>query len=149
MHQAGRGRDEAASQRYAELREKSRAKITPFIDDMAAALADADLVIGRAGASAVAELCAVGRPSILIPFPFAADDHQRRNAEALAEEGAAVCLTQNDASKERVLEEVVSLAKDAEKRRKMADLARKRGQPDAAKTIARDMLAAPSGGANV
>jgi UDP-N-acetylglucosamine--N-acetylmuramyl-(pentapeptide) pyrophosphoryl-undecaprenol N-acetylglucosamine transferase len=64
-------------------------EVTPFIHDMPAAFADADLVICRAGAGAVSELAAAGKPSILVPFPFAADDHQTRNAEAMEREGAA------------------------------------------------------------
>jgi UDP-N-acetylglucosamine--N-acetylmuramyl-(pentapeptide) pyrophosphoryl-undecaprenol N-acetylglucosamine transferase len=149
LHQAGRGRDEAVSALYADLVGQNRARVVPFIDDVAGAIAEADLVIGRAGASAVAEVCAIGRPSILIPFPFAADDHQRKNAEVMAEDGAAACIVQSDASTDRVLHEVISLANDPDRRRTMADLARKRGRPDAAKTIARDILATATGGAHV
>jgi UDP-N-acetylglucosamine--N-acetylmuramyl-(pentapeptide) pyrophosphoryl-undecaprenol N-acetylglucosamine transferase len=149
LHQAGRGRDDAVRALYADLVGQNRADVVPFLDDVATALADADLVIGRAGASAVAELCAVGRPSILIPFPFAADDHQSKNAAVLSDLGAAVCIRQVDASKDRVKEEVISLAKDPDRRGRMADLARKRGRPDAAKTIAQDMLATFLGGAHV
>jgi UDP-N-acetylglucosamine--N-acetylmuramyl-(pentapeptide) pyrophosphoryl-undecaprenol N-acetylglucosamine transferase len=66
-------------------------EITPFIADMAEAFAWADLVVCRAGASTLAELCAVGVGSVLVPFPAAVDDHQTRNAEYLVERGAAVC----------------------------------------------------------
>jgi UDP-N-acetylglucosamine--N-acetylmuramyl-(pentapeptide) pyrophosphoryl-undecaprenol N-acetylglucosamine transferase len=146
LHQAGRGRDFAVSVLYADLIGQNRARVVPFLDDVAGEIARADLVIGRSGASAVAELCAIGRPSILIPFPFAADDHQRKNAEVMAEQGAATWMAQADASAERVEHEVISLANDPERRRRMADAARKRGRPDAAKTIARDILADRGGG---
>jgi UDP-N-acetylglucosamine--N-acetylmuramyl-(pentapeptide) pyrophosphoryl-undecaprenol N-acetylglucosamine transferase len=64
-------------------------EVTPFIADMPAAFAEADLVVCRSGAGAVSELAAAGKPSILVPFPFAADDHQTRNAEAIERGGAA------------------------------------------------------------
>ena len=66
--------------------------VTPFIEDMAGAYAGADLIVGRSGAGAIAEIAAAGRPAVLVPFPFAADDHQRHNAEALAAAGAAVVI---------------------------------------------------------
>ena len=64
--------------------------VVPFIADMPAAFAQADLIVSRSGAGAVSELAAAGKPSILIPFPFAADDHQTKNAEALERAGAAI-----------------------------------------------------------
>ena len=64
-------------------------EVAPFIDDMPAAFAEADLVVCRSGAGAVSELAAAGKPSVLVPFPFAADDHQTRNAEAMERAGAA------------------------------------------------------------
>src|SRR6202030_1330141 len=79
-HQTGRDRDAEVRAAYASLGLAARATVVPSIDDVAAALAGTDLVIERSGASSLAELCAVGRPSILIPFPFAADDHQHKNA---------------------------------------------------------------------
>src|SRR5205814_10095023 len=81
VHQAGRERDEAVRASYRALGAADWVSVTPFLDDVAGELAAADLVIGRGGASSLGELCAVGRASILIPFPFAADDHQRKNAE--------------------------------------------------------------------
>ena len=80
VHQTGRDRDAAVRALYAELGLAGRARVVPFIDDVAQALAAADLVIGRAGAASLAELCAVGRPSLLVAYPFAADDHQFQNA---------------------------------------------------------------------
>src|SRR5690606_4628603 len=79
-HQTGREREAEARSLYESLGLSAAAEVVPFIDDMARALASADLVIARAGASTLAELCAVGRPAILVPYPFAADDHQLKNA---------------------------------------------------------------------
>ena len=98
VHQTGKGRDEEVRARYAELGIAARATVTAFIDDVAAAIADADLVVQRAGAGAVAELCAIGRPSLFVPFPFAADDHQTTNARSLSDVGAAVSVPQSEAS---------------------------------------------------
>jgi UDP-N-acetylglucosamine--N-acetylmuramyl-(pentapeptide) pyrophosphoryl-undecaprenol N-acetylglucosamine transferase len=139
-HQTGRDRADEVRRRYGELGASAWADVVPFIDDVAAALASADLVIQRSGAS-VAELCAVGRPAILIPYPFAADDHQRKNGDALALLGAAVCIAQKDATKDRLKAEIVALARDLDRRRAMAAAAAEHGRPDAARAIARDLLA--------
>ncbi|HEX9294216.1 MAG TPA: undecaprenyldiphospho-muramoylpentapeptide beta-N-acetylglucosaminyltransferase [Polyangiaceae bacterium] len=141
VHQAGRGREDETRRRYAELGMSGRASVVPFLDDVATELARADLVIQRAGASSLAELCAIGRPSILIPFPFAADDHQQKNAEALAFSGAAIVVSQADATVDRLAGQVVSLAKDERRRMDMAAAAQAQGRPDAARTVARDLLA--------
>jgi UDP-N-acetylglucosamine--N-acetylmuramyl-(pentapeptide) pyrophosphoryl-undecaprenol N-acetylglucosamine transferase len=141
VHQAGRDRDEAVRASYRALGAGDWASVVPFLDDVAVELAAADLVIARAGASSLGELCAVGRASILIPFPFAADDHQTKNAEAVAAEGAAIAIPQGDATGARLAAEVVALANDSARRTTMADRARAVGRPDAARTIARDLLA--------
>lgn len=143
VHQTGRDAEREAKVRalYDELGVGARAKVTPFIDDMASELGQADLVIGRSGASAVAELCAVGRASILIPFPYATDDHQLKNARSLQHAGAAVALPQAEAEVPRVAQEIRQIAADPERRTAMADEARKLGRPDAANTIANDLVA--------
>lgn len=140
LHQAGRDRDEAVRRAYDERGLGGRATVVPFLDDVAGGLARADLVIERSGAGSLAELCAVGRASILIPFPFAADDHQRKNAEALAAAGAAVHVAQTDATPDRLASEIRALAGDAPRRIAMADAARAQGRPAAATTVARDLL---------
>src|SRR5262249_31478944 len=141
VHQCGADSRTDLERRYDSLGMGHRARVVPFIDDVAGALAEADLVVGRAGASAIAELCAVGRPSILIPFPFAADDHQRKNAESLAAAGASVCIVQRELTIERLAAEIVRLANDPDQRASMATVARERGAPDAAARVARDLLA--------
>lgn len=140
VHQCGRERDAAVRARYEELGLTEAARVVPFIDDMATELGAADLVIGRAGASSLAEICAIGRPSILIPFPFAADDHQRKNAESLAKAGASICIVQEEATVSRVADEVLSLARDVSRRSAMAEAASVRGVTDSASRIARDLL---------
>jgi UDP-N-acetylglucosamine--N-acetylmuramyl-(pentapeptide) pyrophosphoryl-undecaprenol N-acetylglucosamine transferase len=81
----------------------------------------------------------VGRASVLVPFPFAADDHQRKNAEALADAGAAVCVAQTEASPERLAREIESLFTSPSRRVAIAEAARARGVPDAADRIAEDL----------
>jgi len=140
VHQCGAGRDAAVRALYAERGFGARVRVEPFIDDMPAALARADLVIGRAGASAVAEVCAVGRPSLLVPYPFAGD-HQRHNAESLERRGAAVCIETKDATEARLEAEIRRLDGDRAALERMAAAARAIGRPAAATAIARDLLA--------
>jgi len=140
LHQAGREREVEARALYESLGLSDQARVVPFIDDMAETLASADLIIERAGASSLAELCAVGRPAILVPYPFAADDHQLKNARSLERRGAAVALPQDEATAERVASEIESLANDPEKRASMASAAAAIGAPDAAKKVAADLL---------
>ena len=77
--------------------------VVPFVDDMPGAFADADLVICRAGAGAVAELAAAGKPAILVPYPYAADDHQAKNAAALERTGAARMVLDRECTPERLV----------------------------------------------
>ncbi len=115
---------------------KLEATVLPFIDDMAKAYEDADLVLCRAGATTVAELTVCGRPAVLIPFPFAVDDHQTANAKALADVGAAMHLPQRELSVQRLLEVVGGLARDPSRLATMAAAAKSQGRPEAARAIA-------------
>lgn len=137
VHQAGRDKDEAVRKLYQELG-IDNVTVHAFIDDVASALGEAELVIERAGASSLAELCAVGRPALLIPYPHAADDHQRHNAESLAAGGAAICVVQSEATPERLAQELQRLDRPA--RAAMAERAKGRGRPDAAMEVARDLM---------
>lgn len=139
LHQCGAAHVDDVRRRYAEL-DAEQAEVVPFIDDMPAVLADAQLVVGRAGAGAVSEICAVGRPSLLVPYPFAAGDHQRINAQALQQEGAAVCLPARDIRPERLAATIDFLLEDPETLPRMAEAARKLGKPSASDVIARDFL---------
>lgn len=139
LHQAGQAmRDEVAAT-YREL--GVEAEVVPFIDDMARAYERAALVIARAGATTLAELCAVGRPSVLIPFPHAADDHQGKNAESLASAGAAECIREEALSPGALADTLRALLDDPAKRRAMSEAARRQGRPDAAATIVDDLCA--------
>jgi UDP-N-acetylglucosamine--N-acetylmuramyl-(pentapeptide) pyrophosphoryl-undecaprenol N-acetylglucosamine transferase len=139
VHQTGRDRDAGVRALYAELG-VAPVRVIPFIDDVAEAIGAADVIVERAGASSLAELCAVGRASILIPYPFAADDHQHKNALSLARQGAAVALEQSYATPVRIANELESLARDPERRVRMAHAAGALGKPEAAAFIARDLL---------
>lgn len=139
-HQCGATHEAEARRLYAELGLEARARVVSFITDMPQALADADLVIARSGASAVSEICAVGRPSLLVPYPFASGDHQRVNAESLVRAGAALCLTSTEATPERISSEIAALVADASLLLHMAERARALGRPDAARAIAVDFL---------
>jgi UDP-N-acetylglucosamine--N-acetylmuramyl-(pentapeptide) pyrophosphoryl-undecaprenol N-acetylglucosamine transferase len=140
VHQCGAAHEADARRLYAGLGLESRAQVVPFIADMPAALAAADLVIARSGASAVSEICAVGRPSLLIPYPFASGDHQRVNAESLVRAGAALCLPSTDATPERIASEITALFGDSARLSRMAQRATKLGRPEAAHAIALDLL---------
>lgn len=110
-------------------------ELKPFIDDMAAAYAEADLVICRSGALTVAELAAAGVASVLVPFPHAVDDHQTGNARFLAERGAAWLMPQTELSAEALAERLRSTSR--EELARMADAARAAARADAAGEVAR------------
>jgi UDP-N-acetylglucosamine--N-acetylmuramyl-(pentapeptide) pyrophosphoryl-undecaprenol N-acetylglucosamine transferase len=120
-------------------------EVVPFIDDMPAAFAAADLVVCRSGAGAVAELAASGRPAILVPFPFAADDHQRRNAEALVGAGAARLVPDREFTGQRLLEEVRSMEHETGLLERMGEAARRFAHPRAAERAAELLEQAAAG----
>lgn len=142
LHQTGEGREAAVAAAYARELSGSHARATarPFLDDVAGALQQADLVVARAGAVTLAEIAAVGRASLLVPFPFAADDHQWKNAQSFAELGACVCLRQEAADTVRLATELGRLLGDDALRGAMAGRARAHGKPEAAATVARELL---------
>ena len=124
-------------------------EVHAFIGDMPAAFAAADLVVSRAGAGAVAEIAAAGKPSVLIPFPFAADDHQRKNAEALAALGAARTCPDAEWTGERMAREILDLAADPARLAAMSRAARGFARPGAAARAAAVLLElAARGGAS-
>ncbi len=110
--------------------------VTPFIYQMPEAYAVADLVISRAGATALAEICVTGKPSILVPYPYAAEDHQRANAEKLMQMGAAVMILDKELNGKRLSEEILRLFNDPQKREEMKRKALGFGRPEAARKIA-------------
>lgn len=116
------------------------AQAVAFIDDMAAKYAQADLVICRAGALTVSELAAAGIASILVPFPFAVDDHQTHNARFLADAGAAVLVQQRDLSARRLADLLLGFTR--EKLLDMAKRARQLAKPDATAAVAQACMVA-------
>jgi UDP-N-acetylglucosamine--N-acetylmuramyl-(pentapeptide) pyrophosphoryl-undecaprenol N-acetylglucosamine transferase len=118
----------------------SRVRVVPFIDDIQKEITSADVVVSRAGAVTLAEICAIGRASVLVPFPHAADDHQATNARSVADEGAAIFIRQEAADDVRLALELGLLFTDADRRRVMAERALERGKPSASLDVARDVL---------
>jgi UDP-N-acetylglucosamine--N-acetylmuramyl-(pentapeptide) pyrophosphoryl-undecaprenol N-acetylglucosamine transferase len=125
---------------FARFHSPPRVQVVDFLDPMADGYAVADLVVSRAGMITVAELCAWGLPSILIPLPTAAADHQTHNARVLAEAGASALLPQSELTPERLSQEVDRLLSEDGTRTTMANLARARGKPTAAAEIVSNLL---------
>jgi UDP-N-acetylglucosamine--N-acetylmuramyl-(pentapeptide) pyrophosphoryl-undecaprenol N-acetylglucosamine transferase len=123
------------------------AEVFKFIEDMPAAFARADLMVCRSGASTVAEITAAGKPAIFVPFPRAADDHQRVNAEALARSGAAVVVEESKLEGVWLAETIAALLGDPRRLEQMSRAARELAHPDAARDIA--ALAARLAGVDV
>jgi UDP-N-acetylglucosamine--N-acetylmuramyl-(pentapeptide) pyrophosphoryl-undecaprenol N-acetylglucosamine transferase len=111
------------------------ARVEPFLFAMDREMKSADLVICRAGATTLAELTAAGRPSILVPLPTAADDHQRKNAEVLARAGAAELLEQSQMTGEQLADRITALAADLPRRQQMSKAALALARPGAAAAI--------------
>ncbi|WP_137974903.1 undecaprenyldiphospho-muramoylpentapeptide beta-N-acetylglucosaminyltransferase [Pseudomonas sp. F(2018)] len=133
FHQAGKQHDQVTAERYREA--AVEAEVAPFIKDMAGAYAWADLVICRAGALTVSELAAAGLPSFLVPLPHAIDDHQTRNAEYLAKEGAAFLLPQHATDADKLAAQLTEVLMHPEKLKAMGRTARSLAKPDATRTV--------------
>ena len=138
-HQAGPKHLESA--RFAYRRAGATADITAFIDDMAEALGWADLAICRAGALTIAELSAAGLGSILVPYPFAVDDHQTHNSQFLVEAGAARCIPDALLTSRHLAAQLRELCANRETLMSMAQAARAVAYPDAAAELLRSCLA--------
>lgn len=132
-HQTGPRHLEATREDYRELGVEGR--VDAYIEDMAEAYAWADVVVCRAGALTIAELAAVGVASILVPFPFAVDDHQTKNAHFLAREGAAVLMPQSQLTPEALADTLRALGADRGRVMTMAVAARERAHPEAVKHV--------------
>ncbi len=130
IHQTGVNGHETLAKKFAES--GMEGEVVPFIDDMPAAFARADLVIARAGAGALAELAAAGKPAILVPLSSAADEHQLRNAEAFTKAGAAQLVLDSQMDGGRMFEEVGRLSSQPALLKRMGEQARKFAHPDAA-----------------
>lgn len=136
VHQAGEREREQVVERYRALDLEGLVEVRAFIDDMAAAYRSADVVVSRAGATTVTELALCRKPALLIPFPHAADDHQRINARALVDAGAAVMLLESELDAQRLTDELAAILCDGERRAQMEEAAAVIGRPEAARDIA-------------
>ncbi|HXG86437.1 MAG TPA: undecaprenyldiphospho-muramoylpentapeptide beta-N-acetylglucosaminyltransferase [Pyrinomonadaceae bacterium] len=132
IHQTGDADFETIEKGYAENDWKEAADIRKYISDMVAEFAKTDLIISRAGATTCAEVAAAGRAAIMIPLPTAADDHQRKNAEALVSQGAARMILQKDLTGEILAREIIDLIEKPETITAMETAARKMARRDAA-----------------
>jgi UDP-N-acetylglucosamine--N-acetylmuramyl-(pentapeptide) pyrophosphoryl-undecaprenol N-acetylglucosamine transferase len=132
-HQTGAADFEKVNAAYLAAGWGERVEVRSYIDNMMHDFAEADLVICRAGATTTAELIAAGKASIMIPFPYAADDHQRKNAEALQAAGASRMILQQDLTGERLAKEIGVLAQSPEQLDQMEEASRKLAHGDAAK----------------
>ena len=139
LHQTGRTHADTVRNAYRDS-DPGQFRVVPFIDDMPAAIAWSDVVVSRAGASALSEICAIGRASILIPYPFAAGAHQLTNARALARIGAAICVQSHNADEQTLLACLQSFITDRDRLVHMGERAASWSRPDAASVIARDLI---------
>jgi len=114
--------------------------VLPYVDDMAAAYACADLVVCRAGALSIAELTALGKPSILIPYELAAADHQTKNAEALVRAGGAFLLKEKELGSGILAEKVTELLNDPDALKKMSQKSKQFGRPQAARQMTEEIV---------
>lgn len=110
--------------------------VEEYVDDMGSLLAASDLVVARAGATSIAEITARGVAAVLVPYPYATDDHQTRNAAALVEHGAAVLVADRDLDSERLGDAVLALLRDDGARATMAAASSALGRPDATERVA-------------
>jgi UDP-N-acetylglucosamine--N-acetylmuramyl-(pentapeptide) pyrophosphoryl-undecaprenol N-acetylglucosamine transferase len=142
-HQCGAGKAEDTSRRYAA--QEVEARVESYIENMAEAYAWADLVVCRAGALTIAELAAAGVGAVLVPYPFAVDDHQTANGRYLADAGAAILVPQTELTAERLAGLLDGLLGSRERLRAMAEAARGVANPDATRRVAELCLEAAYG----
>jgi UDP-N-acetylglucosamine--N-acetylmuramyl-(pentapeptide) pyrophosphoryl-undecaprenol N-acetylglucosamine transferase len=137
VHVAGRAEADDVKRALADAGgdDGGRWRILDYLDDMGSALAGCDVVVARAGATSIAEITALGVPSVLVPYPYATDDHQTGNARALASNGAAVVMADAEMDSQRFGDELVRLLSDEGSRATMAAASRALGRPDAAERV--------------
>ncbi len=139
LHQTGERDESWVKESY--RKQGLPVEVRAFIRDMAWAYAQADLVVSRAGATTVAELCALGKPAIYIPFPYATHAHQERNAQAVVAMGGGLMLKEGEFGEEEFVARVTELLRDPERLKRMGEAARKLYRPEAAETIIAEMEA--------
>jgi UDP-N-acetylglucosamine--N-acetylmuramyl-(pentapeptide) pyrophosphoryl-undecaprenol N-acetylglucosamine transferase len=144
IHQAGEADYDRLKRDYAE--KGIPGEVVPFIQDMATAYARADLVVSRAGATTLSELAALGKPSILIPYPHAANQHQETNALALERAGGSEIIRQKELAGKGLARAITRLMDDRTALEEMGRRAKEQGRPEAAKAIVDQLLAMGRGG---
>jgi UDP-N-acetylglucosamine--N-acetylmuramyl-(pentapeptide) pyrophosphoryl-undecaprenol N-acetylglucosamine transferase len=140
IHQTGPADLAWVRQRYERSGLAARIRVEAFVEDMAAAYGQADLALCRSGATTLAELCVAGLPAVLVPYPYAADDHQAANAEDLVSAGGAVMVRQDTLSGERMVTLLTELMNDRDRLDRMGTAMRSSAHPEAASSIARLLL---------
>ncbi len=133
VHQTGKNDVDEVQKGYAEL--GMDVEVSAFIDDMSSAYRRADLVVCRAGATTLAEVMVVKRASILIPYPYAADNHQELNGQSMVDAGAAIMIVERELDGERLAKTITELFQDPERRKAMEQAAGLAGRPEAAREI--------------
>lgn len=137
VHQAGGRHGESTAAAYAAMGLTGRVRVQPYLDDMVGEFAGADLMLCRSGASTMAELGAAAKAAVLVPFPQAADDHQRKNADVFVAAGAAELIVEPELSEERLLRILRELLMDDARRLEMGRRARELSHPHAVEEIGR------------
>ena len=132
VHQAGKKDESAVAKKYSQL--GITAQVYSFIENIQQIYRDSDLIISRAGASTISELAVIGKPSILIPFPYATHDHQLFNAKFMENNGASLVLEEKDLSADTLSQKIEKIITD-NKLQQMSEASKKLGKPDAAKHI--------------
>jgi UDP-N-acetylglucosamine--N-acetylmuramyl-(pentapeptide) pyrophosphoryl-undecaprenol N-acetylglucosamine transferase len=138
LHQTGRDAVEEVKSAYDEA--GIQAEVKEFIDDMGSAYSWADLIVCRSGAASLAEITALGKPAIVIPYPYAIGDHQARNAAVLEATGAVRVVKDVNLMNGTLVKEIGKLIDNGELLIRMAENAKEAGRPDAAREIARELL---------
>jgi UDP-N-acetylglucosamine--N-acetylmuramyl-(pentapeptide) pyrophosphoryl-undecaprenol N-acetylglucosamine transferase len=137
VHVAGRAEVEGVrAEVESKALDQKRWHVYEYLEDMGSALAASDLIVARAGATSIAEITVLGRPAILVPYPYATDDHQTLNAAAMAAAGAAVVVADDELDGSRFDDALLSLLSDAERRANMAAASKALGRPGAAEDVA-------------
>lgn len=139
IHQTGRQDEELVREGYRAG--GIEARVGAFFDDMAGLYEQADLLVSRAGATSLAELCVMGRPAILIPYPYAADNHQEHNARQVVERGGALLRKESELTAGDLATTIVSLLNDRDRLRTMGEKSRAASLPEATGNIVRECLA--------
>jgi UDP-N-acetylglucosamine--N-acetylmuramyl-(pentapeptide) pyrophosphoryl-undecaprenol N-acetylglucosamine transferase len=135
VHQAGGRHGVSTAEAYEKAGLARRVRVQPYLDDMVGEFAQADLMLCRSGASTMAELAAAGRASVLVPFPQAADDHQRKNADVFVAAGAAELMVEAELGEERLLVALRELLMDGPRLERMGERAKSLAHPDAVEVI--------------